>query len=115
MHMQVDALWQPDLNVLPGNLCNAYQGLESISANRVGVPCAVCCRSSEGAVSRCNAAHCTTAFHPLCARNAGHYLTVRDTGSKTVYKAFCAQHSHQARAKDRDLGFGVEVVNCGCS
>lgn len=113
MHMQVDALWQPDLNVIPGNLCNAYQGLESISADRVGVPCTVCCRSSEGAVIRCSASHCTAAFHPLCARNAGHYLTVRDTGSKTVYKAFCAQHSQQARAKDRDLGFGVEVVTCG--
>lgn len=113
MHMQVDALWQPDLNVIPGNLCNAYEGLESISADRVGVPCAVCCRSSEGAVIRCSASHCTAAFHPLCARNAGHYLTVRDTGSKMVYKAFCAQHSEQARAKDSDLGFGVEVITCG--
>ena len=112
MHMQVDALWQPDLNVIPGNLCNAYQGLDSISADRVGVPCAICCRSSEGAVIRCSASHCTAAFHPLCARNAGQYLTVRETGSRTVYKAFCAQHSNQARAKDRELGIGVEVFTC---
>lgn len=110
MHMQVDALWQPDLTVLPGNLCNAYEGLEGISADRVGVPCAVCCRSSEGAVIRCSATHCSAAFHPLCARNAGHYLTVRETGSRTLYKAFCAQHSNQARARDRDLGIGIEVT-----
>lgn len=112
IQLQVDALWQPDLNVIPGNLCNAYQGLESISADRVGVPCAICCRSSEGAVIRCSASHCTAAFHPLCARNAGHYLTVRETGSKTLYKAFCAQHSNQARARDRDMGIGVEVSTC---
>ena len=107
--VQVDALWQPDLHLLPGNVCNAYEGLENISADRVGVKCVICERS-DGAVIRCSQGHCSLAFHPLCARNAGQYLSVYPTGTKTVYKAFCAHHSQQARNKDRELGISIEVV-----
>ncbi|KAL0036723.1 hypothetical protein WJX79_007552 [Trebouxia sp. C0005] len=51
MH-EVDALWQPELSVIPGNICDAYQGVPDISADRLGVACAVCGRSSDGAVIR---------------------------------------------------------------
>lgn len=108
---QVDALWQPELTVIPGNVCNAYQGVNDISADRLGVACSVCGRSSEGAVLRCSSSHCSVAFHPLCARNAGQYLAVKETGNKTSYKAFCTQHSQQARAKDREMGLGIEVLS----
>lgn len=111
--MQVDALWQPDLHLLPGNVCNAVQGLEGITSDRVGVKCSVCERS-DGAVIRCSQGHCSVPFHPLCARNAGHYLSVHPTGNKTVYRAFCANHSQQARNKDRDLGISIEVGSCSC-
>ena len=109
MFVQVDALWQPDLHLLPGNVGNAYEGLENISADRVGVKCVICERS-DGAIIRCSQGHCSIAFHPLCARNAGQYLSVHPTGTKTVYKAFCAHHSQQARNKDRELGISIEVM-----
>ncbi|KAA6425122.1 MAG: hypothetical protein FRX49_04618 [Trebouxia sp. A1-2] len=109
MH-EVDALWQPELSVIPGNICDAYQGVPDISADRLGVACAVCGRSSDGAVIRCSSSHCSVAFHPMCARNAGQYLAVKEVGNKTVYKAFCAQHSQQARNRDRELGLAVEVA-----
>ena len=48
----------------------------------------------------------------MCARNAGQYLAVKEVGNKTVYKAFCAQHSQQARNRDRELGLAVEVYSC---
>lgn len=109
MH-EVDALWQPELSVIPGNICNAYQGVPDISADRLGVGCAVCGRSSDGAVIRCSSSHCSVAFHPMCARNAGQYLAVKEVGNKTVYKAFCGQHSQQARNRDRELGLAIEVA-----
>ena len=109
---QVDALWQPELSVIPGNICNAYQGVPDISADRLGVACAVCGRSSDGAVIRCSSSHCSVAFHPMCARNAGQYLAVKEVGNKIVYKAFCGQHSQQARNRDRELGLAIEVYSC---
>lgn len=110
----MDALWQPELSVIPGNICNAYQGVPDISADRLGVACAVCGRSSDGAVIRCSSSHCSVAFHPMCARNAGQYLAVKEVGNKTVYKAFCVQHSQQARNRDRELGLAIEVRSCSC-
>ena len=107
--VQVDALWQPELSVLPGNICNAFQGVANIGADRLGVACCVCGRSSDGAVIRCSSSHCSMAFHPLCARNAGQYLAIRQTGNKTSYKAYCGQHSQQARARDAELGVSIEV------
>ena len=111
---QVDALWQPELSVIPGNICNAYQGVPDISADRLGVACAVCGRSSDGAVIRCSSSHCSVAFHPMCARNAGQYLAVKEVGNKIVYKAFCGQHSQQARNRDRELGLAIEVYFWAC-
>ena len=107
--VQVDALWQPELSVIPGNICNAFQGVANIGADRLGVACCVCGRSSDGAVIRCSSSHCSMAFHPLCARNAGQYLAIRQTGNKYCYKAYCGQHSQQARAKDGELGLSIEV------
>ncbi|KAL0021383.1 hypothetical protein WJX77_010282 [Trebouxia sp. C0004] len=109
MH-EVDALWQPELSVIPGNICNAYQGVPDINADRLGVACAVCARSTDGAVIRCSSSHCSVAFHPMCARNAGQYLAVKEVGNKTVYKAFCGQHSQHARNRDRELGLAIEVA-----
>ena len=48
----------------------------------------------------------------MCARNAGQYLAVKEVGNKTVYKAFCGQHSQQARNRDRELGLAIEVYSC---
>lgn len=110
MYLQVDALWQPDLHLLPGNVCNAIQGVNDIGSERVGVKCSVCERS-DGATIRCSQGHCSVPFHPLCARNAGQYLSVHPTGNKTVYRAFCANHSQQARNKDRELGISIEVLS----
>ena len=50
----------------------------------------------------------------MCARNAGQYLAVKEVGNKTVYKAFCGQHSQQARNRDRELGLAIEVYFCAC-
>jgi len=45
-------------------------------------------------------------FHPLCARNAGCYLAIRQSAGKAVYRCYCLNHSESQRRKDL---FGTEV------
>ena len=45
-------------------------------------------------------------FHPLCARNAGCYLAIRQSAGKAVYRCYCLNHSESQRRKDL---FGAEV------
>ncbi len=72
--MQVDALWHPETFLIGGPGCAVVSGLESLRPDRVGVPCAIC-HLSQGAVAKCCQSGCPHAFHPLCARNCGLYLS----------------------------------------
>ena len=50
--------------------------------------------------------HPQAAFHPLCARRIGNYLTQfakpgAPLGTKHQYKAYCHVHSESARARDQ--------------
>lgn len=51
------------------------EGRAGVKSERRGALCGVC-GSRKGAVVRCGQGHCSSAFHPLCARNAGLYLAV---------------------------------------
>ena len=51
-------------------------------------------------VMQCNFEHCSGAFHPTCAREAGLYMSVRvDRAGQFQYRAFCGTHSVLQRAK----------------
>ena len=76
----------------------------SIRADRWS-PCSICNRS-DGAVVRCNYGHCATGFHPLCGRNVGLYLAMRESGSKLTPRVYCCLHSDIQRRKDQQPGTG---------
>lgn len=54
----------------------------------------------------CNQSNCNVAFHPLCARNAGCYLAVRQSSGRVLYRVYCLNHSESQRRKDL---YGAEV------
>ena len=60
----------------------------------------------DGATIACNQSTCNVTFHPLCARNAGCYLAIRQSAGKAVYRCYCLNHSESQRRKDL---FGAEV------
>ena len=117
--LQVCGLWHLETSVLATAACAAVDGVEAVRADRWNLPCAVC-RSRQGAVIRCNAGHCATAFHPLCARNNGQHLAAREgSAGKTVYRAYCALHSNAQREKDLDSASQVQQfiwweISCSC-
>ena len=100
--MQVCAMWHPEMRVHPSGACQSIEGKSLIKADRWGRVCTLC-RQSHGAVVRCNLGHCSSAFHPLCARNAGLYLAIRPGAgnSPSVYRIYCSLHSGPQRDKDR--------------
>ena len=69
-------MWHPETSVRPGGACAAIEGRAGVKSERRGALCGIC-GSRKGAVVRCGQGHCGSAFHPLCARNAGLYLAVR--------------------------------------
>ena len=62
--------------------------------------------AQDGATITCNQSNCNVTFHPLCARNAGCYLAIRQSAGKAVYRCYCLNHSDSQRRKDL---FGAEV------
>lgn len=100
--MQVCGLWHLETSLLPIPACAAVDGVGDVRADRWEVQCSVC-HVQEGAVIQCNSGHCATAFHPLCARNNGQYLTAREgSAGRIVHRAYCTPHSSAQRSKDME-------------
>ncbi|KAH9315362.1 hypothetical protein KI387_023989, partial [Taxus chinensis] len=80
-------------------------GLELLSRER---PVAVCsiCRRQQGVCLKCNFGHCHTFFHPLCARDAGFYMSVVAHGGKVQHKAYCEKHSSEQKLKVESRKYG---------
>jgi len=96
--------WTPETYVDKANLerMEPVEGLPGISKSRRGLPCAVC-NERHGSCIQCSASQCRAAFHPMCARNAGHRMKVsvcRGSGRLDM-KAFCARHSAKGRQDGR--------------
>lgn len=62
--------------------------------------------TQDGATVTCNQSNCNVAFHPLCARNAGCHLAVRQSNGRVLYRVYCLNHSESQRRKDL---YGAEV------
>lgn len=74
----------------------------------LGGECAIC-------ILQCNFGHCHGAFHPLCARDSGLYMSVKVTsGGRIQYRAYCDRHSPQQRAKVRATVWEVAVIVFHC-
>ena len=98
-------MWHPEARVRNEPGARVIEGVPgSIRADRWS-PCSICNRS-DGAVVRCNYGHCATGFHPLCGRNVGLYLTLREGGSKPTPRVYCCMHSDIQRRKDLQTGMG---------
>eukprot|EP00955_Chlamydomonas_euryale_P000713 8084-Chlamydomonas_euryale.AAC.1 len=107
----VCGLWHPDLAVLPGNVCAAVQSKAAVKPDKWGGLCGVC-HLGHGAVVKCSFGHCQAAFHPLCARRAGHYVPAKaGPGGRPVYRAYCAAHSDAMRERDAEAGAPRAVID----
>lgn len=80
------------------------EGLEMLSRERYILPCSICHR--QGACLKCNFGHCQSAFHPLCARDSGFYMSVSTHGGRVQHKAYCEKHSPEQKLK-------AEARRCG--
>ncbi|KAK9840083.1 hypothetical protein WJX74_003131 [Apatococcus lobatus] len=102
---QACAMWHPEAHVRNEPGARVIEGVPgSIRADR-WTQCSICNRS-DGAVVRCNYGHCATGFHPLCGRNVGLYLALREGGSKPTPRVYCCMHSDIQRRKDQQPGMG---------
>ncbi|XP_023550043.1 uncharacterized protein LOC111808351 isoform X1 [Cucurbita pepo subsp. pepo] len=87
---------------------NPVGGMETVSK---GVDSCYICHRKHGVSLKCNYGHCQTTFHPLCARSAGCYMTVKTSGGKLQHRAYCEKHSSEQRAKAENQTHGIEELN----
>eukprot|EP00736_Rhodelphis_marinus_P001401 Rmarinus@m.9366 len=73
----VCALWIPELRIVDHLAMEPIEGLGDIPKARYKLTCVIC-KKRNGACVVCTLPCCKAAFHPLCARYAGYYLTLRD-------------------------------------
>lgn len=93
-----------ETSLLPGNICEAVEGVQDIPNSRRTIPCDLCQRQ-EGAVLRCSYGNgnCSKNFHFLCARREG-LATMKASQklgqtSQFVCSVQCRNH-HAAQRKD---------------
>ncbi|KAL9173307.1 hypothetical protein ABFS82_03G105000 [Erythranthe guttata] len=82
--------------------------IDGMNSVRKGVDACAVCRRKQGACLKCSYGHCQTTFHPICARSAGFFMTVRTNGGKLQHKAYCEKHSTEQRAKADTQKHGIE-------
>lgn len=72
---QTCALWHPETYLLPDSGPDVVDGVARIATRRWTTPCDICGKA-DGAVINCkHPGTCQYAFHVLCARNCGLYLS----------------------------------------
>ncbi|KAM7514976.1 hypothetical protein LguiA_004559 [Lonicera macranthoides] len=81
------------------------EGMETVSK---GSDVCHICRHKHGVCIKCFYGHCQSTFHPSCARSAGLYMNVKNTGGKLQHKAYCEKHSSVERAKAESQKHGPE-------
>lgn len=93
------ALWCPEASVRNIDDPEAIDGIQQAldAQAKRSHKCAVC-NQKRGVPVPCSFGHCGQAFHPLCARRAGMYLS--SAGGK--HRLFCMRHSNQARDRDQE-------------
>lgn len=98
---QACAMWTPEVYLRHGDGPAVVDGIDNIRPERLALTCAICCQN-EGAPIQCAFGACQHAFHVLCARNVGLYLSARnDTQGRPQYKVYCAVHGPAQREKDQ--------------
>ena len=97
---QTCAMWHPETYLTHDNGPNVVEGLWDIPEERFHVKCDLC-HLEDGAVVPCPEPGCTCAYHVLCARNCGLYLTVqKDMEGNYQHRVYCAAHSKAEQDKD---------------
>ena len=95
------ACWQDGPWLVPSMTAEAVDGLSKIPPKRWTTQCDICGKV-DGAVINCkHPGSCSYAFHVLCARNCGLYLTVRlDQQGRPLHRIYCAVHSPAQKERD---------------
>ena len=86
--------WTPEVTVVDVDRMEPIANIKSVQMERWELTCSIC-RQSMGAGIQCT--ECFTAYHPLCARMAGYYMEIRETGGKRAgaaleYVSYCDKH-----------------------
>ena len=88
--------WIPETYIRAEDTVNMepVQNVAGVSKERFKLLCSIC-KQRQGACIQCSHGHCTTAFHPLCARAAGLLMEVvgYDGSDNIELKAYCQKHS----------------------
>ncbi|XP_002989242.2 uncharacterized protein LOC9650015 isoform X1 [Selaginella moellendorffii] len=105
------ALWVPKTTFGREQSC-PIGGLEAVPSERLNLTCTIC-QQQQGACIKCNFGHCSGAFHPMCARDSGLYISARNINGRAHYRAFCERHSPQQRAKSADFVSQAELKQYG--
>lgn len=97
---QTCAMWHPETYLTQEKGPNVVEGLWDIPEERFHGKCDIC-HLEDGAVVHCPKPGCPCAYHVLCARNCGLYLTVQkgDEGNQH-HRIYCAAHSKAEQEKD---------------
>ena len=100
---QTCALFHPETYLTHDDGSNVVQGLWDIPEDRFHVKCDLC-HLEDGAVVPCPEPGCNSAYHVLCARNCGLYLTVqKDEEGNDKHRVYCAAHSKEEQEKDMPM------------
>lgn len=101
------AQWVPETTV-GKDQTGMIEGLKLIPMERFVQQCSIC-HQQQGACLRCSFGHCHGAFHPLCARDSGLFMSMKwNPGGRLQYRSYCERHSSQQRKK-------AESRRCGSS
>eukprot|EP01018_Ginkgo_biloba_P022607 Gb_35107 [translate_table: standard] len=94
------AEWMPVTTVGKQEV-ESVSGLQEVFRDRYELICSIC-QHHQGACLMCNFSDCNIAFHPLCARDSGLYMSVKAAaGGKVERKAYCQEHSSKQRENVR--------------
>jgi len=88
--LQVCGLFHPEVEVLPGDMSAAIEGVEDIKLDKWKTLCGLC-QIPHGAPIKCAHPGCQAAFHPLCGRRCAAPIKSVHTHQKCAHP----QRTHQ--------------------
>ena len=81
------------------------EGINRISRERAQLVCSICGVKGGGCV-QCSSRHCSIAYHPYCAQQAGYLLTSDEKGGQFMYLSYCKSHTQKKNDRKPKMNGG---------
>ena len=81
------------------------EGINRISRERAQLVCSICGMKGGGCV-QCSSRHCSIAYHPYCAQQAGYLLTSDEKGGQFMYLSYCKSHTQKKNDRKTKMNGG---------